>query len=83
MAEAKAKGGPSILTMWHFSAKAQPYREVLEAIREDKDESFFIQKCAALAGKLKFGKMEQKTFQEVMGKLEVFGEAVSQLYNTV
>jgi hypothetical protein len=79
--EAKAKGGPSMLTYWHFSAKAQPYSEVISAIKSNKEPSFFLQKCQHLAGKLKFKTLKQEEFQKIMGQLEVYGEAYSQLFS--
>ena len=79
-AEAKAKGGPSKLTAWHFAAKAEPYSEVLSAIKADKDETHFLHKCFELVDKLKFKKLTQENFQKIMGQLEVWGEAVSELF---
>lgn len=78
--EARAKGGPSILTAWHFSAKNHPYIEVLHAIRTNKDETFFMQKCRNLISKIKPDKMTQKEFQEIMGELEVYGEALTKIF---
>jgi hypothetical protein len=79
--EARAKGGPSMLTAWHFAAKAQPYTEVLAAIRSNQNEPFFAQKCHSLVGRLRFGKLKQEEFQKVIGELEVWGEAIAQLFN--
>jgi len=79
--EAKAKGGPSMLTAWHFAAKRQPYTEVIAAIKSDKNEAFYLAKCNELVRKLKFKNLKQESFQETIGKLEVWGEAISQLFN--
>ncbi len=79
--EAKSKGGPSILSFWHFAAKSYPYTEVISAIKSNKPESYYLSKCQQLAGQLKFAKLKQKEFQEIMGRLEVWGEAISQLFN--
>ncbi len=78
--EAKIKGGPSILTYWHFSAKSAPYNEVLAAIKRDENEKWFKAKCNELIRKLN-SNMKQKEFQKLMGQLEVYGEAVAQLWN--
>lgn len=78
--EARAKGGPSILTAWHFAAKAKPYAEVLQAIKANKPESFYMSKCKSLMSSVRCGGMTQKSFQEVMGRLEVMGEAIAQLF---
>ena len=76
-AEAKSKGGAAILTYYHFSAKAEPYLEVIRAIESNKEKKFFLSKFNALLPKLKLEKLSEKEFQELMGKMEVFGEAFS------
>lgn len=78
--KAKAKGGASILTYWHFAAKSQPYSEVLRAIKEDKSDSYFINKCKSIMAGLHVDKMTQQKFQRVMGQLEVWGEARAELF---
>ena len=78
--EAKIKGGPSILTYWHFAAKAAPYRDVLAAIKRDENERWFRAKCKELTRKLN-SNMKQQDFQKLMGQIEVYGEAVAQLWN--
>jgi len=77
--KAKAKGGPSILTYWHFVAKSQPYSEVLRAIREDRNESFYTSKCKSILSQLN-QKTNQQKFQRLMGQLEVYGEARAELF---
>lgn len=77
--EARAKGGPSILTYWHFAAKDVPYREVIQAIKQDKDKSWFESKFRSNLSIIK-PNMGQQKFQEVMGRLEVFGEAIAELF---
>ena len=63
-ASAKAKGGYSILTAIHFAAKEKPYNDCLKW--EDKE------------GKEKqlsdLDSLTQREFQDLMGKLEVYGE---------
>lgn len=78
--EAKAKGGASQLTAWHFAAKSKPYEEAIQAIKDDKPKSFYISQCRSLVNKLKFP-MDQQSFQEVMGRLEVWGEIVAKLFS--
>lgn len=78
--KAKTKGGPSMLTYWHFHAKAIPYNEVISAIRNDKSEQFFLSKCRSLLHSVKCGSMSQQNFQVAMGRLEVWGEAWAKLF---
>ena len=79
--QAALKGGPSLLTAWHFAAKDKPYQEVLSAIEANKDEKFFKDKCKNLISKLHVGVMGQKSFQQIMGELEVWGETIEQIYD--
>lgn len=79
--EAHTKGGPAELTYWHFRSKDRCYQEVIFAIKNDRDESYFVQKCHEFVNKLKFNKLKQKDIQEILGKLEVFAEATAQLFN--
>lgn len=78
--EARQKGGPSLLTSWHFFAKIEPYQEIISAIKSNRDESFFLSKCKSALSKIHCGKMTQKSFQEHMGILEVYGEALAKLF---
>jgi hypothetical protein len=73
LSEANAKGGVSKLTAWHFSAKLPEYDECLKAIKDEKPPEFFKQKMRGLSQEL-MNITVQKKFQEVMGKLEVWGE---------
>ena len=77
---AKEKGGPSILTAWHFQAKDSQYREVIQAIQENKDESYFKSKWKSILNKLR-NDMKQEQFQKTIGELEVWGEVIAQLFN--
>jgi hypothetical protein len=79
-AESKIKGGPAILSYWHFSAKAGPYRDVLAAIKRNENERWFKVKCNELIRKLN-SHMKQQEFQKLMGQIEVYGEAMAQLWN--
>lgn len=77
---AKEKGGPSILTYWHFAAKDKQYAEVLKAINDGKDEKFFMSKYDETMNILHKTKFNQKSFQKIVGELEVWGEAIAQLF---
>ena len=70
---AAKKGGPSQLTAYHFAAKAQPYAYCLKHV---KDPCFAARRADNCLEKLQdWSKMSPKEFQEVMGALEVYGEA--------
>lgn len=79
--EARSKGGPSMLTAWHFAAKDRPYQEVINAIENNRPRDFFVSKCKSLLAKIRCGTMKQEAFQRLMGELEVYGEAAAQLFN--
>jgi hypothetical protein len=72
---AKEKGGPSILTMWHFNAKSKPYSEVIQAIKDSEDIEFYDTRCKKILKELNKKVLGQRKFQEIMGELEVWGEA--------
>lgn len=78
--DAKEKGGPSILTYWHFSAKDKPYSDVLKAIAEKREETYFHDQYDNTMKKLHKTKFDQKEFQMTVGELEVWGEAISKLF---
>jgi len=71
--EARAKGGAAQLTAWHFAAKLPEYDECIKAIKNGKSAEYFKQKMlkhmrnASTVG-------NQKKFQELLGKAEVYGE---------
>ena len=77
---AQAKGGPTILTYWHFAAKDKQYAEVLKAMETGKDEQFFMSKYDEIMNTLHKTKFNQKSFQQIVGELEVWGEAIAQLF---
>ena len=79
-AAARAKGGPAMLTHWHFFAKDKQYAEVLRAIKSKRKKDFFEMKYNSFMSKLHRGKLDQKEFQTVSGQLEVWGEALSRLF---
>ena len=74
------KGGPSILTFYHFDAKDKQYEDVLKAIKNGKSHDWFKVKYDAIMNKLHKTKFQQESFQRVVGELEVWGEAISQLF---
>lgn len=74
------KGEPVELTNWHFKAKNQPYSEVISAIKSNKSKQFFLNKFNNLLRQIK-PTMNQKLFQEKIGELEVWGEALIKLFN--
>jgi hypothetical protein len=71
--EARAKGGPAQLTAWHFAAKLPEYDECIKAIKNEKPASYFHDQEMRLIRQLT-GIRNQRTFQEVMGRAEVWGE---------
>ena len=79
-AAAKAKGGPAMLTYYHFVVKDAEYREVLQAIKNKKPESFYNSKYDAIMNELHQTKFEKESFQKIVGKLEVWGEAISIIF---
>lgn len=79
--QAKKKGGPSLLTHYHFAAKIKQYEDVEEAIKQGKDEQFFNQKYQTLLSQLKTLNMTQKEFQTLSGELEVWGESIVKLFS--
>jgi len=78
--EARSKGGPAMLTAWHFQAKQRPYEDVIAAIRSNRPKSFYESKCSALHNQIRCGKLTQQQFQKLMGEYEVWGEALAQLF---
>ena len=77
---AKEKGGPSILTYWHFIAKEKPYDAVLNAVEGKQKENYFHDQYDQTMEKLHKTKFNQKEFQMTVGELEVWGEAISKLF---
>lgn len=73
---AQAKGGPSILTAYHFRAKEKPYKECLARLNDPSYAEAHADNCLDQLKDWK--KMTQKEFQEVMGRLEVYGEVFIQ-----
>lgn len=78
--QAKDKGGLSLLTHYHFAAKIKEYKAIEEAIEAGKSEEFFQTKYRKLLEQLKNLNITQKQFQALSGELEVWGEAIVQLF---
>lgn len=77
---AKAKGGPSTLTYYHFHAKDPLYRQVIDAIRNERPKNYYKNKYDQIMSRLHRTKFDEKDFQELTGELEVWGEALSVLF---
>jgi hypothetical protein len=71
--QSREKGGPSLLTYWHFAAKARPYAEVISALRSGKDAKWFRTRFQEHLRSLG-GAVRQHDFQKAMGVLEVWGK---------
>jgi hypothetical protein len=84
-ASAKEKGGPAMLTHWHFLAKDAEYEDVSKALEANKGKEFFVKKyksfLEALLEALHKSDFQQKRFQTISGQLEVWGEALSRLFH--
>jgi hypothetical protein len=79
--DARSKGGPAQLTAWHFAAKLPEYDECIKAIRAGKSPSHFQQQEVRLIHQLTSIR-NQRTFQEVMGRAEVYGEVFIKVYSS-
>ena len=76
---AKEKGGVSMLTYYHFSAKLPVYQELIEESQKNKlDINKLKTQFNELSKKLSFD-LEPKEFQQLTGKLEVLGEVIIQM----
>jgi hypothetical protein len=70
--QAAAKGGDARLTAWHFQAKLPVYEELLKFKGNIKKHCQTQYK--ALARRLANLTMNEKDFQSLMGRMEVYGE---------
>jgi len=76
---AETKGGYSILTAYHFQAKAKPYADVYKHQGQEESSSYYKEKAMEALDKLKkLDNLSQKEFQAITGVLEVYGEAYIQ-----
>jgi hypothetical protein len=74
--KAKEKGGDAMLSYYHFAAKDQPYTEVIRTLREQGLKPA-IDLCKRNYKDLKSQvdlDMSQKDYQDIVGKIEVYGE---------
>lgn len=72
---ARDKGGFSMLTAFHFEAKAKPYKDADKwADKEDKAKHFKEKYKEAYAKLKNIDNLSQKEFQALSGILEVYGE---------
>lgn len=76
--QAALKGGVAELTAWHFNAKLPEYDACISALKENEDVNFFKDMLVELTAQLHEAKT-QKAFQEIMGKMEVWGEVYLQV----
>ena len=85
-ADAKAKGGDAILSYYHFAVKDKPYREVMQALKNDGLQSaikFCKNETKRVIRELDFIKDTQKEFQQIVGEIEVYGECYIKLQSFV
>jgi hypothetical protein len=69
---AQEKGGPSMLTSYHFKAKEKPYKDCIARVEDSDFSKAHADNCL---DQLKdWHKMTQKEFQEATGRLEAYGE---------
>jgi hypothetical protein len=76
--QARAKGGASQLTAWHFAAKLPEYDACIAAIRTNKPASYFHEQELKFIREVPSAR-NQRRFQEIMGKAEVWGEVFIKL----
>lgn len=79
---AKEKGGVAMLTYHHFKVKDKAYNQVIKAIENGENISYFKKKCLELKKQLNLDDLSPIEFQKVMGELEVFGESYLKLLNS-
>lgn len=75
-AKAKEKGGDAMLSYYHFAAKDKPYNEVIRILRNEGLNAA-VKLCKlnykSLLKDLDLD-MTQKSYQDIVGKIEVYGE---------
>ena len=72
---ARDKGGYSTLTAIHFEAKENPYTDCLKWENKEGKEKHFKAKAEEIYKKLAdLDSLTQREFQDLMGRLEVYGE---------
>lgn len=73
---AEDKGGPALLTHYHFAVKLPYYKKAAEGKMDfEKSKKEYKELCEKLHSMMdKIEDVNQKTFQELLGKMEVIGE---------
>ncbi len=73
--KAKAKGGNAMPTFYHFDGKVAAYEKCYKIVKSEKRLVLLHEKYSDTMKKLKkYREMSQKTFQKIVGELEVWGE---------
>jgi hypothetical protein len=74
-AQTRKKGGYSLLTAIHYAAKEKPYADCLKWEDKKGKEKHFKEKAEEIYKKLAdLDSLTQREFQDLMGRLEVYGE---------
>lgn len=75
-AKAKEKGGDAILSYYHFAAKDQPYAEIIKVLKNEGLDAAKKLSKSKYKDLLKAVDLDvsQKEYQDIVGKLEVYGE---------
>jgi hypothetical protein len=74
--KAKEKGGDAILSFYHFDAKDKPYEEVIKILKEEGLKpaiKYSKEKYDNLISQVDLD-MDQKDYQDIVGRIEVYGE---------
>jgi hypothetical protein len=81
---AEEKGGPALLTHYHFAVKLPYYKKALEGKMDfEKSKEEYKELCEKLHSMMdKIEDVNQKIFQELLGKMEVLGELLIQEKNS-
>lgn len=72
--QAKTKGGPAILSYYHFKAKLPKYRKAINDFGNHHDPKWLKSEFNRIKSKLNLEKLSQEEFQTLTGQLEVIGE---------
>lgn len=81
---AEEKGGPALLTHYHFAVKLPYYKKAADGKMDfEKSKEEYKKLCKKLHSMMdKIEDVNQKTFQELLGKMEVLGELLIQEKNS-
>ncbi len=78
---AKAKGGDAMLSYYHFAAKDKPYAQIIRTFKNDGLDAT-IKLCKSEYKRLMKEcdiDMNQKNYQDIVGRIEVYGECYIRL----